>query len=112
MLDLLVRHWRHAVRRMSRQEQWQVAADEDEIYEPDFYWALGFEEGVGRSEDFWAHLAPMREWQQRVPSICLLLAVYGPDGKLLERTLEEREALLRKAEQEVMALYRELRRAG
>ena len=112
MLDLLVRHWRHVVLRLARQEKWEIAAGQDEIYDPDFYWALGFEEGIDQTEEFWTHLAPMREWEQRVPSLRLLLAVNGPDGRSLQRTFEEREALLRQMEQEVTKLYREVRRAG
>ena len=111
-LDLLVRHWRHVVRRLSREEEWEAAACDDEMLSPDFYWALGFQEGIDRSEEFWQHLAPMREWEVRLPSIRLLLQVEAPGGGHFERSLEERETLLRQAEREVTALYRAVRRAG
>jgi len=111
VLDLLVRHWRHVVRRLAREEPWEAAVCDDEFFSPDFWWAAGFRQGMARSKDYWEDLAAMQDWPERLPAIGMLL---DPSERAdrRRRSLEEREALLRQAEQEITRFYREVRRAG
>jgi yecA family protein len=116
-LSLIIRHWGSVVHRLARGGPWTMPVSDDVFMNHEWWWAMGFSEGMDRSEEFWEDLTTRERYLEVTAAVQLCvdqseaLEPGQPDldlSSMLPR--EPNTALIAELVTAVNRMYREFRR--